>query len=106
MPLRTGSGLLSYTGRFAKTVINIDKLDSSLRKTYFKKIKRSILNAEFTPASCVDICESFINFPFEGDEEEVLNKMRDYATNNIPLFTLEQLDQISLAHKYLMIEKR
>lgn len=59
-------GTLSYTSRFAKTVIN-QELTPEDREGYFVKIKRSLISHKtFTVQSSVDTCESLINFRFEG----------------------------------------
>jgi hypothetical protein len=46
-----------------------------------------------------------INLPFEGDEEPVLQKLRDYMEHHSVELSSKQTDRFNLAYKYLMIEK-
>lgn len=46
-----------------------------------------------------------INLPFEGDEEPVLQRLRDYLDHNSVELSSKQTDRFNQAYKYLMIEK-
>ena len=64
-----------------------------------------MLNHSFTPLSFVELCESLISFHFEGDEEVILQKVRDYAKHNSALLSPLEKDRFDRAYKFLMIEK-
>jgi hypothetical protein len=105
MPLLSSEGVLSYTSRFAKTVIN-QAYKEDERKEYFMIIKKSFnSNKLFTPQSCLDSCESLINFTFEGEENRILEKLRNFAKANERVLSSKQADRFVRAHQYLMIDR-
>jgi hypothetical protein len=68
LPLSKEKSILAYTSRFAKSVINLENITAEKKKHHFKAIKQSMLrNNQFTPRSCIELCESLVHFPFEGD---------------------------------------
>jgi len=102
-PLLQTNGLLAYTNRFAKTTINLGSISKDQKKYLYKRIKKSILSGNFTPLSAVEICESLINFPFDGDEEVIFEKLRTYVKDNQVYLSSDALDRLEIAYKYIMI---
>ena len=105
-PLTTPNNSLSYTSRFAETIVNLPGLDSDIKKEAFVNIKKSIM-AEHTlsPDSCTALCDSLINFTFEGNEGQVLEKIREYATKHWYWFSSQQADHINRTYKVIMTDK-